>query len=809
MNSKTIYRQLEIASIVLFMLIAVTIAVLITDWLSLFAFKIIVCILLVFGCLFFIFLRKTVKATINQAKLKFIMAEDKFGKLYDTNVIGILISNFEGRITDANAAFLNIIGYTKEDLSAGKLRWDVITPEEFHDKSHEALQQLSATGKCLPFEKQYIKKDGSRVWVLLGSAVLKNDDRGDAITYIIDINQKKLSEEQTVALQKIIIKQQKEFKSVLMNAPAFITIKRGKELRFDFVNKAVMDASGRTDQIGKTREELYPGLNSEDHEPETVYRTGVAIKGKRHRIKYRDNQGVDHDLYVDYLLTPVYDEEGKVDGVATFGFDVTDLVLANREMEISKSRFSSMADAISHIIWMATKEGELQYINKTWLGYAGDPNIEDWDWLSTVHEDDYIETKVKWNQSIKNDKEFSIEARLKDSKGNYKWHLIKGVPLKDNMNDVVMWIGSNIDIHDQKLQVKQLIDNENHFKTLADETPFMVWKSNEFGDCVYVNKEWIDFTGLSFEESMGKGFFKAMSPTGAEERRRDWTEAYNARAAYSSKFMLLRADGESRWVLGNSNPYYIEKQFKGFIGSIIDITEQELLSRAEKELSEKKDEFMSIASHELKTPLTSVKAFIQLIEKSIDEDHKAHLYATKAAKNLKRLEILIADLLDVSKINAGRMIYNESKFEFNGMLEESVSSIQNTFEKHEIILNKSEDVMVMADKFRIEQVVYNLLSNAIKYSPKADTIIVTSVVKNEEVIVSVQDFGIGIEKEDLMLVTNRYYRVDKTAIIFQGLGLGLYISSEIIGRHKGKLWIESEPGIGSTFYFSLPVVKPE
>jgi len=806
MNSKAIYRQLELASIILLILIASTVAVLLMEWLPLAVFKIIIFLQLVFACIFFMYLRKTVSSTINQAKQKFKLAEDKFGKIYDANIIGILISDFNGRVTDANDAFLNIVGYTREDLESGKIRWDNMTPREFYEQSQDALLQLKTTGKCLPFEKQYIKGDGSKVWILIGAATLKNDDRGDAITYIIDISQKKYSEDKSLALQKIINKQQEEFKSVLMNAPAFITIKRGKELRFDFVNKAVIDASGRNDHIGKTREELYPGINSEDGEPEkTVYKTGVSVRGKRHRVKYKDSNGVDFDMYVDYLLTPVYDEEGHVDGVATFGFDVTDLVLANREMEISKNRFSSMADAISHIIWMASKEGELQYINKTWLGYAGNPNVEDWDWLNTVHEDDYIETKVKWNQAIKNDKEFSIEARLKDDKGNYKWHLIKGVPLKDNMNDVVMWIGSNIDIHDQKLQVKQLIDNEIYFKTLADETPFMVWKSNEFNECVYVNKEWTDFTGLSFEESMGRGFFKAMDGVGAEERSKDWIDAYSARAAHSGKFQLLRADGEPRWVLANSNPYFIDNQFSGYIGSIIDITDQELLSRAEKELSEKKDEFMSIASHELKTPLTSVKAFIQLIEKSIDEDHKAHQYAAKAAKNLKRLEILISDLLDVSKINAGRMIYNESEFNFNSMLEESISSIQNTFDKHKLILKKSDDIMVTADRFRIEQVIYNLLSNAIKYSPKADKIIVSSEANHKEVIVSVQDFGIGIDKEDILLITDRYYRVDKTAIVFQGLGLGLYISSEIIRRHGGKLWIESEPGIGSTFYFSLPV----
>ncbi|WP_051189335.1 sensor histidine kinase [Daejeonella oryzae] len=253
-----------------------------------------------------------------------------------------------------------------------------------------------------------------------------------------------------------------------------------------------------------------------------------------------------------------------------------------------------------------------------------------------------------------------------------------------------------------------------------------------------------------------------------------------------------------------------------FIAFISDITEHKLLQQEiirqqaalmqSKILDEKKDEFLSMASHELKTPLTSLKAYIQLLEKSVVSGNALPVqFLGKASHYIRRLENLIADLLDVSKIKADKMIYNFEEFSFSELLSECVESVQHATESHRIEIEESAEVNCFGDKMRIEQVIHNILTNAVKYSPDADLVILKSKIIENRLLVSITDFGIGIDNKNLNNLFKRFYRVENSDMKFQGLGIGLFISSEILDRHQGEIWVESEPGQGSTFFFSLPV----
>lgn len=239
---------------------------------------------------------------------------------------------------------------------------------------------------------------------------------------------------------------------------------------------------------------------------------------------------------------------------------------------------------------------------------------------------------------------------------------------------------------------------------------------------------------------------------------------------------------------------------KGEMMSVfVDITER-------KRMEQKKDEFISIASHEMKTPLTTAKAYLQLLQLSLDKENAtANLYAKKATLSVNRLNELIGELLDVSKIQHGKLDYHISSFNFNEMVDITVEDVQHTSPKHAIAKTGKVHQQIVGDKDRLQQVIINLLSNAIKYSPDSLDIYINIADQDNEIKVSVKDNGIGISQQHLDKIFDRYYRVEEHAIQFQGLGIGLFISYEIIQRHKGKLWAESEPGKGSTFYFTLPI----
>jgi signal transduction histidine kinase len=228
-----------------------------------------------------------------------------------------------------------------------------------------------------------------------------------------------------------------------------------------------------------------------------------------------------------------------------------------------------------------------------------------------------------------------------------------------------------------------------------------------------------------------------------------------------------------------------------------------------KEAENKKDEFISIASHELKTPLTSIIGYVQLLQRSLKkyEDKTVDNYLGRTNLQLGKLQNLIGDLLDISKIESGKIEFNKKEFDFNAMLQSAIDIVQQTQDC--IIINKeSVKAWVYGDEMRIEQVIINYLTNAIKYSPECKEVhIETSITAQNEIHLKVRDFGIGIPKEMQSKLFEKFYRVEGTATRFQGLGIGLYISSEIIKRHKGTCGVVSAPGKGSEFWFKIPLTK--
>lgn len=229
-----------------------------------------------------------------------------------------------------------------------------------------------------------------------------------------------------------------------------------------------------------------------------------------------------------------------------------------------------------------------------------------------------------------------------------------------------------------------------------------------------------------------------------------------------------------------------------------------------RQLEKQKDDFIGIVSHELKTPLTSIRMFAQLLERHHrqNKDKKGLFYLKKMTNQMERLTQLMASFVNVYKIQNGKLALHKQKFEINDLIASVVSDFQFTTRSHTVEHTGQLKKNVHADRERISQVLINLISNAIKYSPKSDKVVVSSAENEDQLTVSVQDFGLGIPKEEQDKIFDRFFRVKgKREKDISGLGLGLYISNEIIMQHKGRIWVESQEGKGSTFYFSLPLGK--
>ncbi len=239
--------------------------------------------------------------------------------------------------------------------------------------------------------------------------------------------------------------------------------------------------------------------------------------------------------------------------------------------------------------------------------------------------------------------------------------------------------------------------------------------------------------------------------------------------------------------------------------AIEDITEHMSLERL-------KDEFLRTISHELKTPVTSVKGFAQLLLRRFTKqgDEQAVRMLTRMDAQLDRLTGLVNDLLDVSRIQVGKLALREDLFDLTELVQEVIEDIQATTSTHHLSLEGQGRPRVYGDRDRIEQVMINFLTNAIKYSPHADKVLVQLSTSKHEVMVSVQDFGMGMADVHQQRVFEQFYQAnDLTETTRTGLGMGLYISNEIIKRHHGRMWVKSTKGEGSTFLFTLPLYEKE
>lgn len=245
---------------------------------------------------------------------------------------------------------------------------------------------------------------------------------------------------------------------------------------------------------------------------------------------------------------------------------------------------------------------------------------------------------------------------------------------------------------------------------------------------------------------------------------------------------------------------YDTKQFDFILLSIEDITQRKLTEQ-------QKDDFVGYVTHELKTPITSLSAFLQLLQgyHTKTGDKKSQYLLAKASGQLDRLNELLSSFTHVYRAQTGMLELHKEPSDLYEVIRDTVEMFQYTTSTHNITIDGVITRPISIDKERIRQVLINLLINAIKYSPNADTIIVKFHEETDKVIISVQDFGPGIPKAIQNHIFERFFRVKgNNAYNVKGLGLGLYISLEIVKAHKGKLWVESEEGKGATFSFSLP-----
>ena len=507
----------------------------------------------------------------------------------------------------------------------------------------------------------------------------------------------------------------------------------------------------------------------------------------------------------------IFDGEGNPIRMLGSMLDITERKKTEEVLKQNENRLKTYTEAMPQIAFMADRNGGITYWNKRWFEYIGDKKAtEGWGWKTknVLHPEDLESTIQRWLFSIKTGHDYEIEYRLKRHDGMYRWHLSRAVPVYDQNGIIEMWLGTNTDIHHYKTIQETLKANEANLRKIMDNLS-MATRAAKLGwgnwDMVKDEAIWddraLEILGLNDPSGSLADFFEVIHPDDRNQFQLIIQECFEHQRQFDLEYRVVHPNQEIRFVHGSGEFVFADDgtPLMG-TGLIRDITERKLLQQ-------QKDDFLAIASHEMKTPVAVMKGYVALIKKLLvkkGNTQEVNL-VERVDDQIKRLTHLINDLLDVTRLESGRMKFDEEVFDFDNLVKEVVNSMQH-ISSHQLICTANSSQKVKGDRERTGQVIINFISNAIKYSPEAKEIMVDCWQEDDEVVAQVKDFGIGINLEDQDKLFDRFFRVRPTGHKDSGLGLGLYISAEIIHRQNGSVWVESKQNEGSVFGFRLPVV---
>jgi two-component system phosphate regulon sensor histidine kinase PhoR len=351
-------------------------------------------------------------------------------------------------------------------------------------------------------------------------------------------------------------------------------------------------------------------------------------------------------------------------------------------------------------------------------------------------------------------------------------------------------------------RTRDLSVSREHFILLANNIPQITWTNSSTGQFSFFNQRWYDYTGLSNEESFEQAWENVIHPEDLLLTTQRFRQSMATGEVFEVENRFKRQDGVYRWHLNRCVPLRNAKgELLFWVGTATDIDDQ-------RKAIEKKDEFIGIASHELKTPLTTLKGYLQLIAgfKKQPVPDQVKSFIIRAESSISKLQTLVNDLLDVSKIQAGKLHFSMQPMNVNELVDTCVENSRLIFPDYHIIWTPGIEYWTMGNFERLEQVLMNLINNAVKYSPLNKDIILNVDKQDDYVRMTVRDFGIGLSIEQQEKIFERFYRVDEKNYMASGLGMGLFICMDLVKSHGGKMGVSSQINEGSSFYVLLPLL---
>jgi PAS domain S-box-containing protein len=776
-------------------------------------------------------------------------AQKKLVAIVESTDDAVYSKDMNGIITSWNKSAENFFGYTSLEILGQPV--SVLMPSDKKDDFTYFMSLLKRGKKIERYETKRMAKNGEIIDVSVTISPIK-DTKGKIIgasTIARNITYEKSARERLQASEEL-------FRLLTTHAPVgiFLTNANGD---CEFVNKKWTEFAGISadEAMGQGWIQV---LHPEDKE--RIFKEWYkSAKEKRpFKATYRFLAPNGKVTWLDGSAIALHDSKKIVKGYIGTISDITENVIAREKLTESEERYKAFVSQSNEGIWRFELEKplditlpvqkQLDHVYKyAYLAECNDAmarmygyqnandivgaRLPDFMDRQDKRNIDYLTTFIKSGYKLLNG-----ESYEKDNDGNIHIFQNNLIGIVQNKHVIRAWGNQrDITVHRQaeealrqseeryryifetagvslwdqdftevkkeidKLQAKGVTD----FKKYFEEHPEFVTKAISLVKINDVNQHTVELYEAESKEDLLNSLHKVFLPETSEVFIGELLTIAEGRTKYTAETVEQTLNGRVFHILFSIVFPKDEQSFKHVLVNIIDITDR-------KKTEQRKDDFIALASHELKTPVTSLKMYTQILHQRAKKLNNPDIesFSSKMNDQLNKLTNLVQDLLDVSRIQQGKLLYNMEKFNVKHFLDDTIDDLQRISPKHNLEIRKSTSSEILGDRDRLRQVIINLITNAIRYSPKSNKVIISSEKKAGDILISVKDFGIGIPKEQQEKIFDRFYQVEvDTTRTYPGLGLGLYISHEIMQRHNGKIWVESSLGEGSTFYISLPVLS--
>ncbi|WP_207906558.1 PAS domain S-box protein [Methylomonas methanica] len=766
-----------------------------------------------------------------ETQLRLQENEREFRAFFDLAAVGIAQVSLEGRWMRVNQKLCDIVGYSYEELVT-KTFQDITHPDDLDTDLGYMQKMLSGEINTYSLEKRYLRKDGPLVWINLTVALVRGDTGQPRyfISVVEDITGRKQLE---IERQKffLLAESSSEFIGMCdldMN-PLYVNPEGRRMVGLPDMAAAcrvkVQDYYFPEDQ-SFIAEEFFPRVQREGH--------GEV------EIRLRHFQ-TGEPIWMLYYLFSVYDSAGMPVGWATVSRNITERRQVEAALRESEREFRVLTEAMPQIVWATRPDGWNVYHNQRWVEYTGLTLEESYghNWINVVHPDDRQRAWDAWQRATQQNETYFVECRLQRADGAYRWWLIRGVPLLNEQGEIQKWYGTCTDIHELKLSEENLKIAETRWQFALEGGNQGVWDWDLITNRVFFSRQWLAMLGFKeneisdrYEDCMERVHPDDLTMVLADLQKHQRGES----AFFESEHRLLHRNGEYIWT--HSRGMVVHRDANGkplrMIGTQADISNQRSLleelkqhrdhleimvanrtAELEKAMAladaanRSKSAFLANMSHEIRTPMNAILGLTHFLKR--DQPNPTQMERiNKLDVAGRHLLAIINDVLDLSKIEAGHLILENVDFPLAAVFDQ----VRNLIEEQALAKGLAVEIdtdnaplWLKGDPTRLRQALLNYAGNAVKFTDRGTVSIRGRLLREDAdglwVHFEVRDTGPGIAPEKLSALFNAFEQADaSTTRKYGGTGLGLAITRHLAKLMGGEAGVESQPGFGSTFWFT-------